>query len=166
MNIDHYLDLRNVATIESVSLGYTTVALFSAAEVEDAQVGYSVSDSGERVTGDQEGDWKESWLVIGCEDLCGDPIFVDLAKPLLPVFTAAHGQGDWSPVMIASSWEGFIQALQLVKRVSIGRENPVKLQQNPLSAVEREQTLNRIAQLNRGASLEFWENWLRIEHGG
>ena len=162
MNVDHYLDLRNEATIESVSLGYTTFALFSAAEVEDAQVGYSVSDSGERFTGDQEGDWKESWLVIGYEDLCGDPIFVDLAKPLLPVFTAAHGQGDWSPVMIASSYEGFIQALQEVKRISLGRENPVKLERNPISAVEREQTLNRIAELNQSASLEFWETWIGV----
>ena len=87
--------------------------------------------------------WKESWFVIGYEDLCGDPIFVDLAKPEFPVFTAAHREGDWSPEMIASSFQGLIEALQEVNRLSEGRENPVKLERNPISAVERERVLRK-----------------------
>ena len=132
MNIQPYLELRNKLLIDSVSFGHTTVTLFMANELKDAQVGYRVSDSGEPFTGEEEGDWKDSWLVIGYEDLCGDPIFVDFATPEFPVFTAAHGEGDWSPEMIASSFQGFTQALQEVKRLSEGRNNPVKLEHNPV----------------------------------
>ena len=160
MNVQPYLELRNNFPIESVSFGYTTVTLFARNELKDAQVGYSVSDSGQPFTGEEEGDWKESWFVIGYEDLCGDPIFVDLADPEFSVFTAAHGEGDWSPEMIASSFQGFTQALQEVKRLSEGRDNPVKLERNPVSAVERERVLSRIADLSKNPSLEFWENWI------
>jgi hypothetical protein len=59
-------------------------------------------------TGENAGDWKRDWFVIACEDLLGDPIFVDLSEPGLPVFTAAHGEGEWNPVLIASSLRGFI----------------------------------------------------------
>jgi hypothetical protein len=162
MDVQHYSDLRDDVPIASVSLGHTTVTLFPGPELKDAQVGYSVSDSGEPFSGEEEGDWKQSRLVIGYEDLCGDPIFVDLNIPEFPVFTAAHGEGDWSPEMIASSFQGFIQALQEVNRLSEGRDNPVKLERNPISAFERERVLSRIAELSENASLEFWENWIAV----
>jgi len=162
MDVQRYIELRDHVPVASVSLGYTTVTLFPASELKDAQVGCSVSDLGEPFTGEEEGDWKESWFVIGYEDLCGDPIFVNLAKPEFPVFTAAHGEGGWSPEMIASSFQGFIQALQEVNRLSEGRDNPVKLERNPISAVERGRVLSKIAELSKNASLEFWENWITV----
>ncbi len=81
MNAHHYIAIRNRLPIARVSLGYTTVVIFSESELEEAQVGYSESDSGETFRGEKKGDWKKSWLVIGFEDLCGDPIFVDLNVP-------------------------------------------------------------------------------------
>ena len=114
------------------------------------------------MTGDQEGDWKEGWFVIGYEDLGGDPILVDLNAPELPVFTAAHGEGAWSPIMIASSFEGFVKALEEVARLSTGRQNPVQLQRNPVSDIERERVLNRIAEHNPNAELGFWESWFAV----
>ena len=158
MNAHDYIEIRSRLPIAQVALGYTTVAIFSELELEEAQVGYSVSDSGERFTGVKKGDWKESWLVIGTEDLCGDPIFVDLDMPDLPVFTAAHGQGEWIPVMIAGSFEGFGKALEEIERISDRRQNPVQLQRNPLPVGERERVLRRIAELKPNAALEFWES--------
>ncbi|HEU4387367.1 MAG TPA: hypothetical protein VFV34_06190 [Blastocatellia bacterium] len=160
MNIKSYIDLRNDVRVASVSLGYMRVTLFPESELMEAQVGYSVSDSGEPFTGEVEGDWKTSWLVIGYEDLCGGPIFVDLAKPEFPVFTAEHGEGDWSPEMIASSFQGFAQSLEAVKRLSEGREDPVKLELNPVSPAERDRVLCTIAELNKTSTLKFWENWI------
>jgi hypothetical protein len=162
MNAHDYIEIRSRLPIAKVTLGYTTVTIFSELELEEAQVGYSVSDSGERFTGVKKGDWKESWLVIGTEDLCGDPIFVDLNMPDLPVFTAAHGQGEWIPVMIAGSFEGFGKALGEIERISDGRQNPVQLQRNPLPVGERERVLSRIAELNPNAELEFWESWFSV----
>ena len=47
-------------------------------------------------------------------------------------------------------------------RLSEGRDNPVKLERNPVSPVEREQVLSRIAELSKNESLEFWENWISV----
>lgn len=133
MNVEHYIQLRKEIAFESVSFGYTTVNLYPTEELEDAQVGYSVSDSGESFTGEKEGDWRKEWFVIGSEDLCGDPIFVELTKPELPVFTAIHGEGDWNPVLIASSFKAFINALEEIEHVAQGRQNPVELERNQVS---------------------------------
>lgn len=162
MNAHQYIEIRNHLPTAQVSLGYTTVAIFSESELEEAQVGYSVSDSGETLTGEKKGDWKKSWLVIGSEDLGGDPIFVDLNVPELPVFTAAHGEGEWTPVMIAGSFEGFVKALEEIERISNGRRNPAQLQRNPLLDGELERVLRRIAEFNPNASLEFWESWFAV----
>ena len=162
MNAHDYIEIRNRLPIGQVSLGYTTVAIFSESELEEAQIGCSLSDSGQTLTGEETGDWKKSWLVIGSEDLCGDPIFVDLNMPELPVFTAAHGEGDWIPVTIASSFEGFVKALEEIQSISVGRQNPIQLQQNPLLDGERGRVLRRIAEFNPNASLEFWERWFSV----
>jgi hypothetical protein len=138
------------------------VTLFADHEIHDAQVGYSIGDSGKSFVGEQVGDWKENWLVIGYEDLCGDPIFIDLSQSELPVFTAAHGEGDWNPILIGSSLDGFVQALIEVERLAQGRNNPVQLERKPLTEIECEMVLSRIAKLNRNASLEFRQNWLGI----
>jgi hypothetical protein len=162
MNAHHYIQIRNRLPIAQVSLGYTTVAIFSESELAEAQIGYSVTDSGETIPGEKKGDWKNSWLVIGSEDLCGDPIFVDLNVPEFPVFTAAHGEDQWTPVMIATSFVGFVKALEEIERISDGRQNPVQLQRNPLLDAERERILRRIAEFNPTASLEFWESWFSV----
>ena len=56
-----------------------TIRLFSVNELSNAQLGYSINSDGNSLIGEENGDWKENWFVIGklCEDLCGDPIFVD-----------------------------------------------------------------------------------------
>jgi hypothetical protein len=162
MDAQQYIGIRNAITLEKVSLGYRTVLLFPVAELEEAQLGYSVSDAGETLAGENEGDWKSSWLVIGHEDLVGDPIFVDLNTQELPVFTAAHSKGAWNPTLIASSFEGFIKAMEEIEGVSDMRGNPVQLERNQLPDVERERVLGRIAELNGNASLEFWQSWFEV----
>jgi hypothetical protein len=51
MNAHQYIEIRNRRPIKQVSFGYTTVAILSESELEQAQVGYSVSDFGEPLTG-------------------------------------------------------------------------------------------------------------------
>jgi hypothetical protein len=162
MNIEEYIEVRKAIPLEKVSCGYRTVTLFSAAELAEGQVGYSVGEAGEDFTGESEGDWRANWLVIGDEDVCGDPIFVDLSESDLPVFTAAHGQGRWDPEILASSFAGFVKALAEVDRVSQTRRNSVQLERHPLSKVEREQVLKQIAKVNGKANLEFWDGWFEV----
>lgn len=160
MDFSSYSTLRNKFPLISVSLGYMTVTLFSENELAGGQVGYSLSANGEPFIG-EDGDWKTSWLVIGYEDLCGDPIIVDLANSEFPVFMAAHGEGVWSAEMIASSFRGFVQTLDMVQELSVGRESPVKLEQNPVSEAERDRVLRRIGEFDGNISVEFWKNWIQ-----
>ena len=160
--IQQYHEIRRTVPFTSVDFGYQTLTLFSAGELEDEQIGYRISPSGEDLTGSRAGDWRSEWLVIGRDGLLGDPIFVDLTDEALPVFTAVHGEGSWSPELIATSLGGFIEALKEIESVSHGRSNPVELERNPLPAAEKEEVLQRIAEASGNASQEYWESWFAL----
>ena len=155
-----FIALRAASPFESVSLGWETVILFSLQELNQAQVGYSNDGKGNSLIGTAEGDWLVNWLVIGYEDLCGDPIFIDIGVGGFPVYTAMHGTGEWRPKLIALSFANFIQGLEYIKDVSAGRETPVAIEINPLPSDSCERILKLIENENQGVSLEFWEAWL------
>jgi hypothetical protein len=162
MSKEQYIELRRVVPLEKVSCGYRTVTLFPSTELEDAQIGYGIGEAGEDFTGTSDGDWRPNWPVIGYEEVCGDPIFIDLRESALPVFTAAHGQGRWDAELIASSLTGFLRALAEVDRISTNRRNPVELERHPLTDVEKEQVLKQVAKVNGKGNLEFWESWFEV----
>lgn len=73
------------------------------------QIGYATNAlTGQSLVGSGEGDWRATWLTIGSETLCGDPIFVDLADSAMPVLTATHGAGAWQPEQISRSLDDFV----------------------------------------------------------
>ena len=119
-----------------VSFGFTGIKLFDNTEIGDAQLGYSIHPSGESLTGSEEGDWKDFWLVIGHTTDCGDPIFVDISTKEMEVFTAIHGRGYWSPTSIAKSYSGFLAIMDKFAELSIGREYPTRLDSNPMTQTE------------------------------
>ena len=146
--------------IRSVSLGSTTVYLFDVEQLNEEQVGYSVDEDSNSLVSDEEGSWKKEWLVIGYEDLCGDPIFIDALADGFPVYTAMHGAGSWNACLIASTLKGFAGALEIISSLSAGRESPVELEANPIPPNERDRALDEIRKNNPGAGMEFWELWL------
>lgn len=141
-----------------VSFGCGGLRLFEASEIERKQVGYSVAPDGTSLCGTGEGQWRPSWIVIGCETACGDPLFIETNNSALPVFTAIHGEDDWEPVPIAISVKVFLTSLEEFAQVAAGRRNPVERDANPLTEDERNLFLGRIAALNDGlVELGFWE---------
>ena len=140
-----------------VSFGYETIRVYQAAELESLQVGYAVKPTGESLVGEGDGDWSKEWVVIGYEELCGDPIFIDTSLKGFPVYTAAHGDGRWDLRPVAVSLEGFGKALSIVAEAARGREYPNALEKNPLTQTERESILAAIRRENPGIDLEFWE---------
>ena len=60
----------------------------------------------------------------------------------LPVFTAVHGTGDWTPVQIADSFKTFKKTLKMVSDISVGGEYPVLLKKNPIGDSERKNALD------------------------
>ncbi len=83
--------------IETIS-----IHLFSRDEIEEGQLGYSLDDKGNSLVGNTEGDWKETWYVIGFDEDLGDPIFVDITNENYPIMTAMHGEGEWDPEVMFS----------------------------------------------------------------
>lgn len=80
-----------------------SIHLFSREEFEEGQLGYRMDIDGNSLTGDNEGDWKENWYVIGYDELVGDPIFIDINNKNYPILTAMHGEGEWEPEIMFSS---------------------------------------------------------------
>lgn len=143
--------------LREVSFGVQTIHVGQASEIPSLQTGYSISSSGQPLTGTGVGDWQKEWIVIGYEECCGDPIFIDSSKKDYPVYTAMHGEGPWDPTQIAVSLEAFGRALSVLAKTAKGRESPVALEANPLSQSEKEATLATFQSNNPGLDLQFWE---------
>jgi hypothetical protein len=88
------------------------IILYSNESSVKEQIGYSVKPNGDSLYGFEEGDWQEGWYVIGRESQCGDPIFIDLNDPDIPVYTAMHGAGIWNEELLASSYKEFIDMVK------------------------------------------------------
>jgi len=160
MSSNDYKEVLRSLTIPLVSLGYTAVHIYRVDELEEAQVGYSVDPSGASLIDDEVGSWQRQWIVIGYEDLCGDPIIIDIEAEGFPVHTAMHGTGNWAPKLISTGLRNFAAAMNEVAAVAKGRENPRKLEANPITPDERARVLNGIQRQNPGIDPSFWETWL------
>ncbi len=128
-----YEQLRAKFPLTSVSIGFWGIELVPSDRLPAAQLGYSVLPKG---VNPDASDWKESWLVIGRETLCGDPVFIETEDPVLPVYTAAHGTGLWEPQLIAPSLIAFFELMAQLKELAPGRESPVALDNNPIPRKE------------------------------
>ena len=64
-------------------------------------------------------------------------------------------------LQLACTFDGFVLALTKIDHISNDRRNPVELERNPLSSIEREVLLMRIAATTESSNLEFWESWIQ-----
>lgn len=143
--------------LKSFSIGSSGFHFFSESEFSEGQRGYSVDDTGRSLARSEKGGWQHSWQVIGYEESCGDPIFVDSAAEEVPVFTAIHGVGEWHPTLIGESLASFRECINVLANLAVGRENPVRLAANPIDDLLRKTTIEKIKTLSPNSNLEFWE---------
>ncbi|MDR0132785.1 hypothetical protein [Priestia megaterium] len=85
--------------------------LFNKDEVEEGQLGYRIDELGNSLLGNDKGDWKEDWFVIGYDQDLGDPLFVGINDKNYPILTAEHGMGEWVPNIMYNSLKEFINDL-------------------------------------------------------
>lgn len=154
--IRDFLDNTN-----DISLGYNELIFFNSKDLEKEQVGYSLDENGSSLSTGQFGDWQKAWIAIGNDSL-GDPIFIDNSQDKLPVFTAQHGEGLWEPRRIASDLDNFKAILKDLRELSINRQTPVELEDNPLDQNEVEQLLRNIG-IKNDVDLEYWEEFLESD---
>ncbi len=113
--------------------------------------------TGESFCGTQEGDWRESWLVIGATDRDADPVFIDTAQVgpdgTCPVFYAFHGDGYWDPEIIAPSLDALLGYMKLID----------DLDEADLSDEALERLAEQVGLVIRADGNEIWESiWLRF----
>jgi hypothetical protein len=151
-----YRQLRASAPFDSVSFGYHAIRLAAAAELEQAQEGYGL-------VSDEASAWDADWVVIGHDEMCGDPVFIDTADDDFPVYTAEHGAGEWRPQLIAFSFQHLIDILGQFRRFRGGRTSPVELERQPITPEEKTALLAFIQDRNPDVNSSIWEDWLGYE---
>ena len=87
-------------------------------ELIQTQVGYSIDVDGTPLTGDENGDWQNEWVVFARDSELGDPYFLDISHDALPVFTAFLGESGWESEPVAHSLEAFLSCMKQLKEQS------------------------------------------------
>ena len=155
---ERYWKVRSSLGFDQIEFGVGGLFLFTVTEIEAGQIGYSVHQDASSLCSDKEGAWQQTWIVIGQDTACGDPLIIDIADPALPVFRDFHGQGRWDPVCIAISLDAFVSSLREFAQIARGRSTPVDRDAKPVTAAERRDFLLRISEINDGrANMDFWE---------
>jgi hypothetical protein len=87
------------------------ISLIPLQHIEDGQLGFSVhGTTGADLTGKADGDWRESWVVIGDDNEC--PIYLECAEEKngeVPVYVARREKGKWYSYRAATSFEKFLR---------------------------------------------------------
>jgi len=151
---------------KNVSIGYTGIELVDEKDLDKNQVGYSNLPNGESLIGKENGDWKKDWVVIGYETGCGDPIFIDTSDPNFPVYTALHGEGNWNPNLISSTYHGFLQIIEKLKILATDREYPTKMEEKPMTQKEYDEFILFASDRGGLESAFFWELLVSDDNAG
>ncbi len=140
------------------SFGVVDLLLFSNDNSVKYQTGFSVDREGNPLFGFDEGDWQEGWYVIGIDQSCVDPIFIDLNDPDLPIYTAMTGMGDWQEKLISENYESFLNALSLVTELKERFGSSDKVPDE-----EAQEFMLEIQRIVGEADLYYWGMYIQLE---
>ena len=146
-------------SIKEVFFGASGFNIVDESSINTLQLGYSIDPDGNDLTGMDEGDWQESWVVIGTDTEVGDPFFVDISESSLPVYTAMHGNDYWEPELVATSLNSFLELLSYLH--GLGEQNCPKIEPdertisdfNELSSIQ-----TRLQSIS--GEVDFWEDFI------
>lgn len=89
------------------------IQLIPLEHVEDGQLGFSVhSSTGANLTGQADGDWRDTWLVFGDDN--EHPFYLECAEAKggdAPVYNARREKGKWYTYPAASNFEKFLRLI-------------------------------------------------------
>ncbi|WP_156117290.1 hypothetical protein [Xanthomonas sacchari] len=152
-----YINWLSEFAFKEISFGAGGLYLAPADHLTQFQVGYAFAPDGTTLCTGEAGAWQQTWLAIGHDTCVGDPLILDCSTKPFQVLTAMHGVGKWEPTIIACSLDGFRIGLEEIRKLSQNRENPVRLERNPLLPAERSSALKRIEFANPGVGMLFWQ---------
>lgn len=100
------------------------VRMIPASQLAAKQIGFALTDAGEKRPTQAPNGWRPSWIIIGHSTLVGDPYFLDVSLPDAegdcPVYTAMSGKDTWKPLLCASSFALFLRILAIGMQVGEG----------------------------------------------
>jgi hypothetical protein len=89
------------------------ISLIALEHLEDGQLGFSIhGTTGADLTGKADGDWRETWLVIGDDN--EHPFYLECAEAKggeAPVYNARREGGKWYTYPAASNFEKFLRLI-------------------------------------------------------
>ncbi len=138
-----YIAKLNSIPFHEVSLGYTTITIYPSKSIK------------RMLLSDIE-HLNNKFFVIGNEDLCGDLLCIDTSIDSLPVYLVSE-ENDLETDYISFSFDNFMNILNMLKDISTDRENPVKLEKNPVPEDLKNYFLNQIIISNPDCEMQFWE---------
>lgn len=142
--------------ITEVYFGSEGFRVYTPEELEKAQVGYAKHPDGTDLTGQEEGDWKREWIVIGYDTNLGDPYFVDTGNEQLTVYTAMHGAGAWDPHIVSPALGNFLRCLKHLQTQS--HQDDSLIEPNDSTVTDRGRIMDLKEELNRmNGEEEFWD---------
>ena len=148
-----------LANSGNISIGFEEINLVDFENFQNFQIGYSIDFKGQSLIGNDLGDWKKGWVVIA-EDSLGDPIFINIDDENYPVFTAQHGKEKWTEIKISDTFENFLNILKDLRELSIDRDNPAKIEENPITETEYHRFISNVKNKNPNTEIGFWEVFL------
>ena len=141
--------------VEDVSLGYLDLTFIKEVDLEQTQKNYQIIRKGEETDNDS---WEKEWLIIALDSL-GDQIVIDKSTSELEVCLASYEEDCWDLFSLASNLSNFEKILNLLTELSINRQQPVEIENNPLTEKDIKNFITKVEKINGGCSW-YWENFV------
>lgn len=132
---------------------------FNIEDIEEEQIGYSIDEDGNSLVSDEEGSWESGWIVIGCENLCGDPIIIDTKEEGFPITLLMHGMGDWGAgTYLSESIDKFINEIKCINNFI--DEKSMKSTNPRITCKELDDLIYEIIEEDECGDADTWKNML------
>lgn len=142
---------------DKLAFGKGCIYFYDSGEMLQAQKGFSEDENGKSLITNSIGSWDKTWLVIGKENICDDPIFVDTYSEQLPVFTAIREHNNWEPVEIAPSLSSLQKIIAEIRKIN---GDDQECGNHSETAPEKQRHMEIISRENAGLDNWWWEAML------
>ncbi len=153
-------ELNFIKLEHEIMKDFVDFEIFSFDELDEYQIGYSIDLNGNSLVTDEADTWDDSWVVIGYETLCGDPIIIELNEAGYPVSRLMHGMGSWNNgTFLADSIKSFLSILKDIR--CFLTEKQMLQGKKMIQHKELKVLVNSMIEKNKTADFEIWESLLQ-----
>lgn len=153
-------ELNFIKLEHEIMKDFVDFEIFSFDELDEYQIGYSIDLNGNSLVTDEADTWDDSWVVIGYETLCGDPIIIELNEAGYPVSRLMHGMGSWNNgTFLAVSIKSFLSILKDIR--CFLTEKQMLQGKKMIQHKELKVLVNSMIEKNKTVDFEIWESLLQ-----